>query len=111
MKGFADIEKNLEVQGGEITSKVRSALYEAAIDIERTAIKRTPKKTGNLRNSYHTFPTKNGATIENTADYALYVHENMEAHHKTGQAKFLETAIDDNIENTEELLSNAGAIE
>lgn len=27
-----------------------------------------------------------------SADYAVYVHENMEAHHPVGQAKFLETA-------------------
>ena len=41
--------------------------------------------------------TKDGikvsVTVGFTQSYALYVHENMQANHPVGQAKFLETAI------------------
>lgn len=33
------------------------------------------------------------AVVKYTAPYAVYVHEDMQAFHPTGQAKFLETAI------------------
>lgn len=32
-----------------------------------------------------------------TAAYAIYVHENMQAHHASGQAKFLEAAVRENL--------------
>lgn len=67
-------------------------------EIEMTEAKlRTPVLTGALRASGHVEGPRDGAVRlvfgGPAAPYALYVHENMEALHKTGQAKFLESVI------------------
>jgi hypothetical protein len=59
--------------------------------------KLTPVDTGNLKGSHYVKMEESAAgnpvaRIGCTAEYAIYVHENLEAHHPTGQAKFLETA-------------------
>ena len=52
-----------------------------------------PIKTGNLRSSaVLRIDNENSITIEYTASYASYVHEDMSKHHNIGQAKFLEVA-------------------
>ena len=56
-----------------------------------------PVDTGELRASGYveTYSGQSNTWIEVVLgypkDYAIYVHENMEAHHEVGQAKFLET--------------------
>lgn len=39
-----------------------------------------------------------------SASYAIYVHENLEAHHPTGQAKYLEAPLRNNRQKYHELL-------
>lgn len=72
------------------------------MEVEATECKRrTPVKTGDLRDSIHvTPPTKRGDTISVqivcggiAAPYAIYVHENLEALHPIGQAKFIESVL------------------
>lgn len=81
--------------------KVGNAL-EAEAGIEVTESKRkTPVQYGNLRAStHHERYVRNGRDISVrivvggvAADYAIYVHEDLEAHHTVGQAKFLESTI------------------
>ena len=36
----------------------------------------------------------NPKTLEPSSTYAVYVHENLEAHHKVGQAKYLSTPVE-----------------
>lgn len=36
--------------------------------------------------------------------YAIYVHEDLEAHHDVGQAKFLETAVRQNMDRARKLM-------
>jgi uncharacterized protein YyaL (SSP411 family) len=43
-----------------------------------------------LRGRYKSQPK---VVVGYTADYAVYVHENLEAYHSVGQAKFLESAV------------------
>jgi uncharacterized protein YyaL (SSP411 family) len=43
-----------------------------------------------LRGRYRSQPK---VVVGYTADYAVYVHENLEAYHPVGQAKFLEVAV------------------
>lgn len=80
---------------------VKQALY-AEAQIELTEAKRrTPFLTGALRGSGIVEPpVQSGNTLSVTiafggpaADYAVYVHENLEAHHPVGQAKFLESTL------------------
>jgi hypothetical protein len=57
----------------------------------------TPVDTGDLRSSGKVDPPSIGmrtvVTMGFHTDYAIYVHEDLAAHHPTGQAKFLETAV------------------
>lgn len=99
--------KNLNETIREIENKSTLGIKKALMFIEKEAAKRTPVDTGNLRNSFYkkTLKLINGnpaGEIGNTAEYAVYVHENLESHHRVGEAKFLESAI---IENKNKILS------
>lgn len=79
-----------------LQTAVAPALYTKANKIMTEAKKLTPVDTGALRSSGHVEPPViSGQSVEvalgfNTP-YALYVHENLAAHHPVGQAKYLET--------------------
>lgn len=87
------IAMNLSKKIKEIEGATVTGLYKAGLMIEREAIERTPKATGNLRNSFKTIRHEKDVEIKNTADYALKVHEDLQARHPIGEAKFLENAI------------------
>jgi len=84
-----------------------AALYQEALVEQKESMKRTPvdvttkRGGGTLRDSHQTSPPKwKGQNLEVTikvggpaAGYAVIVHEDMEAHHTVGQAKFLESTI------------------
>jgi hypothetical protein len=74
--------------------------------IEATEMKRrTPVDTGALRGTYEVTKPDFGAlggdiSVEirvggPAAEYAIHVHENLEAHHDVGQAKFMESVINE----------------
>lgn len=80
----------------EMASAVRSELEIEATESQR----RTPVLTGALRASHVVDVQGTGADIVGTitvggvaAPYAIYVHENLDAHHDVGQAKFLESTL------------------
>jgi len=84
-----------------LPDEVAQALYQET-QIEATeSKKRTPVLTGNLRASIHVEgPERDYRTVRasivaggTAAGYAIYVHENLEAFHKVGQAKFIESVI------------------
>ena len=87
------IAMNLSKKIKEIEGATVTGLYKAGLMIEREAIERTPKDTGNLRNSFLTTRNENNVEIKNTANYSLVVHEDLQAKHPVGEAKFLENAI------------------
>ena len=77
------------------------ALYQEALVEKAESMQRTPVLTGALRSTHEVTEPK----VENrevsvritvggpAAYYAVVVHEDMEAHHTNGQAKFLESTI------------------
>lgn len=77
-----------------------AALYAEAELIATASRVGTPVDTGELRGSTHVVPpeTQGRDTVivvavgGPAAPYALYVHEDLEAHHDVGGPKFLETA-------------------
>jgi hypothetical protein len=83
--------------------EVGRALYREALEVERVSRSRTPVRFGVLKASHVTAEPKRdrgGLTVTISvggpaAGYAIYVHENLEAHHHVGQAKFLESALKD----------------
>lgn len=81
--------------------EVGRALYKEA-QIEKTeSMRRTPVDLGTLRASHYVKqPEPKGKNIVvvigvggPAAPYAVYVHEDLEADHKVGQAKFLESTL------------------
>lgn len=70
-------------------------------EIEMTEMKRrTPVDTGNLRASGHVVSKWSGREFSTmwvfggpAAPYAAYVHENLEAFHPIGEAKFVERVL------------------
>lgn len=79
---------------------VGAALYTEASVEAKEAKRRTPVDRGTLRGTIHVTPPVLGTNIYvmivaggPSAPYAVYVHEDLDAFHKVGQAKFLESVI------------------
>jgi hypothetical protein len=101
--------KAMAAKGRAIAKKVPDnaarALYQEA-QIEMTEAKaRTPVDTGVLRASGHVgFPERKGRLLFVSMSfggaaetYAVIVHEDLEAFHKIGQAKFLESVLNESM--------------
>lgn len=94
---------NKEIQG--IKGNTRRGAFKAAKHLEVRAVDLAPKEYSTLANSSFSKPSARGALVGFTAEYALFVHENMEQKLKgsprpsglgvywgpDGQPKFLET--------------------
>ena len=97
-----EVLKNLNKEIRAIEGRTENGMLLAAYLFLRTSRARTPVDTGNLKGGHYivTAKTLRGyvAELGVMADYAVPVHENMEAKHPTGQAKFMESAIEDNTE-------------
>lgn len=100
-QGFQDARKRLERLKKKFPDEVIRALY-VETEIEVTEVKRrTPVDTGELRASVHQKgPTREWRKIFTlivaggpAAPYAYRVHEDLEAFHKVGQAKYIESVI------------------
>lgn len=77
---------------------VRANLFRAGLFLQRESQKIVPVDTGALRASAVTRAEGSGDTpsvvVSYSADYAVYVHENLETRHKPGKtAKYLETPL------------------
>ena len=99
----------------EFKRKRKAGLQAAAIETAGAAKTMTPVDTGRLRASiawaadgearvhkdnwdentviYEVTAPLGEARIGTNVNYAIYVHEDLDAHHPTGEAKFLENAI------------------
>lgn len=92
--------KTLDAVAERFAAQLPEALR-AELEIEATeSQQRTPVDTGALRRSTRVTVDGQGRETVGTiavggpaAPYAVYVHENLSAHHPIGQAKFLESTI------------------
>lgn len=101
LKGYTDMQRRFSMLTRGTKDAMGKALY-AEAQIERTeSMKRTPVDLGPLRASHTVFPPK-GRGMEVYVDiavggpsaaYAVIVHEDLDANHTTGQAKFLESTL------------------
>ena len=92
LNGLTQVLDNIKkavALAGEATTE---GLYAAGLIIESESIDRTPKDTGHLRNTAYTEAQGNKAQVGYSAEYAVKVHEDLNAKHKIGEAKFLENA-------------------
>lgn len=94
--GLERVVNNLNKHAKKIEKDTLDGLFIAGLKVQRDAQKLVPVDTGNLKGSAYTTKGDTTVTIGFTANYAIFVHENMEAHHKVGQAKFLEVALRNN---------------
>jgi hypothetical protein len=102
-QAFARIERTLH-EG--------RALYQEALAIQKVSMRRTPVDTGALRASHETLePFFDGGEVRvaiavggPAAPYALVVHEDLDAHHNVGEAKFLEKSVLEAAQNLSERL-------
>ena len=98
MMGKSEALKNLNKELRAIKGKTIEGLTVSAMLVRSRSQALTPVDTGNLKAS--TYNASGGTSdkpvveVGYTADYAVKVHEDLGVYHKTGQAKFLETAIE-----------------
>lgn len=98
--GVREMQRKIAAFQKRFPDKARQALREEA-EIEMTEAKRrTPVDTGLLRSTGQVDePTRSGKTLRVDlkfgTEYAVYVHENLEALHPVGQAKFLESTLNE----------------
>jgi hypothetical protein len=95
------VRKKIQQLSRQAPQIMMRALRQEA-EIEATESKRrTPVDLGNLRASVHVEgPQMKGKNVEvaivaggPAAPYALFVHEDLNAHHRVGQAKFIESTL------------------
>lgn len=97
----SDLQKKIEGLIFTVPKEVRQFLRKEGEITKADSMKNTPIEYGALRGSHEVIgPESDGRDIEvqvtvggPSADYAVYVHENLEAHHPVGEAKFLEDAV------------------
>lgn len=101
LKGYSDMQRRISMLVNGLPDEIGRALY-AEAQIEKTeSMKRTPVDLGTLRASHFVRkPQHSGQDTTVTiavggpaAPYAIYVHEDLDASHKSGQAKFLESTL------------------
>lgn len=99
--GADELKRNLERLARGVLPEGGRALASEAKPIEKVSRSRTPVESGDLRDTHRISEPKISAGVASvaigvgdasTTPYALVVHENMEATHATGQAKFLQSA-------------------
>lgn len=111
--GLENVTRNLNEEIKKLTRVTFAGLLDAGLQIQNVAQSRTPVDTGNLKASAYTRKAMGGrlaVEIGFTASYAIYVHENLEARHTNGEAKFLERAILDNKDAIIEIIRRRAAM-
>jgi ornithine cyclodeaminase/alanine dehydrogenase-like protein (mu-crystallin family) len=100
MQGFDKVMYRMDKAIKHTVALSDSGLYAGGLVLQAEAQKLTPVRTGNLKASASTRLIRKGqgrrgglCQVGFSAHYAIYVHENLTAHHNNGQAKFLEDAM------------------
>jgi len=86
----------------------RKALDAAGLTVAGTSAELTPVETGRLRSSItHELVSDSEVHVGTNVEYAIYVHENMQAAHTMGQSKFISTAIEQEERTVQQLVKDA----
>ena len=90
------VQKQLDADVWKRGEGLERGLMEAGIYLQGESQRIVPVRYGNLKNSARTYKTKIGnlvvVHVAYGMEYAIFVHEDLEARHKPGKAaKFLET--------------------
>ena len=98
LKGKESVIRNLLSLTARMKGAAAAALYQEGLAVDADSVKRTPVDTGRLRATHYvTPPVQRGddviVEVGNGTEYAVYVHERTELRHTTGEAKFLQNAL------------------
>lgn len=98
VQGVRAIKEYLGSRHQKATAKgLRVGLLKAGLFLQRESQKLVPIDTGALKASANTRIEGEGldssVVVSYGTEYAIYVHENLEAHHPVGQAKYLSTPL------------------
>jgi len=100
LEGFVELDNKFKKSISEISDVIQDALLDCGNDLQQKSVDITPVDTGALRASAFTEADRQGKNpsviVGFEEEYAIYVHENLEAHHPVGQAKFLEQPLQEN---------------
>lgn len=94
IKGLDRVRRNLNEKINEVQDQTVGGLLAGGLFLQGESQRLVPVATGNLKGSAFTRKKPDDAKaveVGYNAAYAIYVHENLEAHHPNGQAKYLET--------------------
>lgn len=94
-EGLEKVMSNLNREIGKIKGRTIAGLLAGGLIIQAEAQRRVPVDTGNLKGSAYTRKSpddKEAVEVGFGAAYAVYVHENLNAFHDNGEAKYLENA-------------------
>ena len=95
VQGVKKLTAALDLRRMKTVAGFRQGLMKAGLFLQRESQKIVPIKTSFLKASANTRMEGHGAksvvTVSYSTEYAIYVHEDLEARHKPGKsAKFLE---------------------
>lgn len=100
IKGMRKMQRKIDRLRKEAPEAVGAALYERAVGVMTDSKKQTPVDTGRLRSSgFVSAPMEVGpgggmkVVMGYGTEYAVFVHEDTDASHTTGNAKYLEKAL------------------
>lgn len=90
----------LDKFGGEVRKDMRRAMISVATRKLAVTQERVPIRTGKLKRTGRVSVRVGAKQVmariiygDDKVKYAVYVHENLEARHKVGQAKYVESVI------------------
>ena len=119
IQGLDELNRALRELAPEVTKEAQAGIFAGALIIQAESQRNTPVEYGNLRGSAYTNKLPQGAEVGYSAEYAIYVHENMEQKLKgeprpsglgtywnPGRPKFLERAVN---EKASEVLDQVAA--
>ncbi len=116
--GLDDLNRQLRRLAKESPRAAKRGAFAGALKIQGGAQKNVPVEYGNLQGSAYTQKITRGAETGFTAEYALWVHENMEqvlkgeprpsglgTYWNPGGPKFLERAVNENLDEINDLVA------
>ena len=92
--GLNEVLANLNREIGQISKRSIDGLMEAGLQVQAQSQRLVPVDTANLKGSAYTRKQGQGVEVGYTAAYAPFVHEDLEARHTVGQAKYLEESLE-----------------
>jgi hypothetical protein len=117
VEGLDALNRRLASLPAELQAAGARGAFAAGLMVQGKSQENTPVEYGVLRASAYTQRTANGAEVGHSAEYAIYVHENMEQKLKgeprpsglgtywnPGGPKFLERAVNENLSEISDLV-------